>query len=122
MRISKKVAEIWLKLFKKIEIYATILDNNVKYNYRKAVTQLSLIHIYTPAAVISNGTLAAQRKCIGTLADIGEKIEEAKLTSPAIIVVGDVVSLNDRLDFFEKRPLFGRKITVPYLSLIHIYN
>ena len=39
MRISKKVAEIWLKLFKKNEIYATILDNNVKYNYRKAVTQ-----------------------------------------------------------------------------------
>lgn len=70
----------------------------------------------TPAAVISNGTLAAQRKCKGTLADIGEKIEEAKLTSPAIIVVGDVVSLNDRLDFFEKRPLFGRKITVPYIK------
>ncbi|HCF15282.1 MAG TPA: uroporphyrinogen-III C-methyltransferase [Eubacterium sp.] len=70
----------------------------------------------TPAAVISNGTLAAQRKCIGTLVDIGEKIEKAKLTSPAIIVVGDVVSLNDRLDFFEKRPLFGRKITVPYIE------
>lgn len=70
----------------------------------------------TPAAVISNGTLAAQRKCIGTLADIGEKIEKAKLTSPAIIVVGDVVSLNDRLDFFEKRSLFGRKITVPYIE------
>lgn len=70
----------------------------------------------TPAAVISNGTLAAQRKCIGTLADIGERIEKAKLTSPAIIVVGDVVSLNDRLDFFEKRPLFGRKITVPYIE------
>ncbi len=70
----------------------------------------------TPAAVISNGTLAMQRKCIATLTDIGEKIEEAKLTSPAIIVVGDVVSLNDRLDFFEKRPLFGRKITVPYIE------
>ena len=70
----------------------------------------------TPAAVISNGTLAAQRKCIGTLADIGEKIEKEKLTSPAIIVVGDVVSLNDRLGFFEKRPLFGRKITVPYIE------
>lgn len=70
----------------------------------------------TPAAVISNGTLAAQRKCIGTLADIVEKIEKAKLTSPAIIVVGDVVSLNDRLGFFEKRPLFGRKITVPYIE------
>ena len=70
----------------------------------------------TPAAVISNGTLAAQRKCIGTLADIGEKIEKAKLASPAIIVVGDVVSLNDQLDFFEKRPLFGRKIIVPYIE------
>ena len=43
-------------------------------------------------------------------------MREAKLTSPAIIVVGDVVSLNDRLDFFEKRPLFGRKITVPYIK------
>lgn len=70
----------------------------------------------TPAAVISNGTLATQRKCIGTLADIGEKIDKAKLISPAIIVVGDVVSLSDRLDFFEKRPLFGRKITVPYIE------
>ena len=30
--------------------------------------------------------------------------------------MGDVVSLNDRLDFFEKRPLFGRKITVPYIK------
>lgn len=70
----------------------------------------------TPAAVISNGTLANQRKCVGTLQDIGDKIREANLKSPAIIVVGAVVSLSDRLNFFEKRPLFGRKILVPYIE------
>lgn len=70
----------------------------------------------TPAAVISNGTLASQRKCVGTLQDIGDKIQEANLKSPAIIVVGDVVSLSGGLDFFEKRPLFGRQITVPYIE------
>ena len=47
---------------------------------------------------------------------IGYKVKCAKLESPAIIVVGNVVSLNDQLDFFEKRPLFGRKITVPYIE------
>ncbi len=54
----------------------------------------------TPAAVISNGTLATQKKCIGTLESIGYKVKCAKLESPAIIVVGNVVSLNDQLDFF----------------------
>ena len=66
--------------------------------------------------MISNGTLATQKKCIGTLESIGYKVKCAKLESPAIIVVGNVVSLNDQLDFFEKRPLFGRKITVPYIE------
>ena len=70
----------------------------------------------TPAAVISNGTLATQKKCIGTLENIGYKVKCAKLESPAIIVVGNVVLLNEQLDFFEKRPLFGRKITVPYIE------
>ena len=70
----------------------------------------------TPVAVISNGTLAVQRKCVGTLENIGEKVEQAKLVSPAIIVVGEVVSLNDRLDFFEHRSLFGKKLAVPYIE------
>ncbi len=70
----------------------------------------------TPAAVISNGTLATQRKCVGVLRNIGEKLKEANLKSPAIIVVGDVVELSDSLNFFETRPLFGRKISVPYIE------
>ena len=74
----------------------------------------------TAIAVISNGTTARQKKCVGTLADIGEKIGKAGLISPAIIVVGDVVGLNERLSFFEKRPLFGRQIYVTYIESYHV--
>lgn len=70
----------------------------------------------TPIAVISNGTLPTQNKCVGTLKNIGAKMKEAHLKSPAIIVSGDVVNMSDELDFFEKRPLFGRKFIVPYIE------
>lgn len=70
----------------------------------------------TPIAVISNGTLPTQNKCVGTLKNIGVKMKEAHLKSPAIIVAGDVVNMSDELDFFEKRPLFGRKFIVPYIE------
>lgn len=70
----------------------------------------------TPIAVISNGTLPTQNKCVGTLKNIGAKMKEAHLKSPAIIVAGDVVNMSDELDFFEKRPLFGRKFIVPYME------
>lgn len=70
----------------------------------------------TPIAVISNGTLPTQNKCVGTLKNIGAKMKEANLKSPAIIVAGDVVNMSDELDFFEKRPLFGRKFIVPYID------
>lgn len=70
----------------------------------------------TPIVVISNGTLPTQNKCVGTLKNIGAKMKEAHLKSPAIIVAGDVVNMSDELDFFEKRPLFGRKFIVPYIE------
>lgn len=70
----------------------------------------------TPIAVISNGTLPTQNKCVGTLKNIGAKMKEAHLKSPAIIVAGDVVNMSDELDFFGKRPLFGRKFIVPYIE------
>jgi uroporphyrinogen III methyltransferase/synthase len=51
----------------------------------------------TPAAVISHATTAEQRTCIGTLSDIAAKVEREALTSPAIIVVGEVVTLAGKL-------------------------
>ncbi len=66
----------------------------------------------TPAAVIMEGTTPAQRVVTGTLADIAERAEQAGLQSPAITVVGEVVTLRDTLAWFDTRPLFGRRILV----------
>lgn len=49
----------------------------------------------TPAAVIANGTTAEQKTCIGCLGDIGDRLRALNLTSPALIIVGRVVSLAD---------------------------
>jgi len=48
---------------------------------------------HTPVAIIQNGTLPNEKVVIGTLEDIEEKAETAKITSPAIIVIGEVVNL-----------------------------
>lgn len=66
----------------------------------------------TPAAVVMRGTSSKQRKVIGTLENIGFKSREAGLKSPCIIVVGDVVSLNEKLSWYEKKPLFGTNICI----------
>ncbi len=66
--------------------------------------------IATPAAIIRWGTRAAQQTVVGTLADIVEKAEAAKMEPPTVIVVGDVVRLRERLNWFERRPLFGKRI------------
>ena len=70
----------------------------------------------TPAAVISCGTTTNQKKCVGTLDNILELVQKEKLISPSIIVVGKVVTLSDDLSYFEKRPLFGRKIFLPKIE------
>jgi len=54
-----------------------------------------------PAALIAQGTLANQRVITGTLATIGEAALRAKLQSPALLVVGEVVSLHDSLAWFN---------------------
>jgi uroporphyrinogen III methyltransferase/synthase len=66
----------------------------------------------TPVAVIRWGTTSEQKTLVGTLSDISEKVREARLKPPAIIVVGEVVQLRDELNWFENRPLFGRRIVV----------
>jgi len=66
----------------------------------------------TPVAVVGNGTMPNQRTVIGKLANIDQKVKDADLGAPGIIVVGDVVNLSEYLNWFESRPLFGKKIVV----------
>ncbi|MCA1730327.1 MAG: uroporphyrinogen-III synthase, partial [Actinobacteria bacterium] len=67
----------------------------------------------TPVACVRWGTRSEQKTVTGTLGDIAERVAEAKLKPPAITIVGDVVSLRDEgLGWFERKPLFGRRVVV----------
>jgi uroporphyrinogen III methyltransferase/synthase len=63
-------------------------------------------------AVISKATTPAQRTVTGTLATIEANVAEANLPTPALIVVGEVVRLHDVINWFETKPLFGKRIVV----------
>lgn len=66
----------------------------------------------TPAAVISKATTKEQRTCVAPLADIADEVALAQLPSPALIVVGEVVKLREKLNFFEQKELFGKHYLV----------
>ncbi|WP_022853829.1 uroporphyrinogen-III C-methyltransferase [Thermodesulfatator atlanticus] len=66
----------------------------------------------TPVAVVRWGTTPKQQVVVGTLADIVRKVEEAKLGPPSIILVGEVVKLREKLNWFETKPLFAKRIVV----------
>jgi len=56
----------------------------------------------TPAAIIENGTREGQRVITGTLASLPGKTAEAGIKSPALIIVGSVVTLKDKLSWFAE--------------------
>jgi uroporphyrinogen III methyltransferase/synthase len=66
----------------------------------------------TPIALIRWGTRASQETLVGTLDTIVKQVEEARFTSPAVMVVGEVVNLREKLQWFDNRPLFGKRIIV----------
>ena len=70
----------------------------------------------TPVILIQWGTFGRQKTLQGTLADISEKVVEAKFSNPSIILVGKVISLRDRISWFEKLPLYGRQILLARTS------
>lgn len=65
-----------------------------------------------PVALVQWGTLPRQKTVAGTLANIVDRVADAGLTAPAIIVVGKVVDKRKQLAWFDQRPLFGRRIVV----------
>ena len=66
----------------------------------------------TPVAMVRWGTTGRQESIEGTLATIAEVVEKKQFRAPAVTVIGDVVKLRKTLNWYEQRPLFGRRIVV----------
>lgn len=67
---------------------------------------------HTPVAMISWGTTGRQQSLTSTLAQIATDAAKIKLPPPTVTVIGDVVKLRDKLNWFEARKLFGQRIVV----------
>ncbi len=66
----------------------------------------------TPIAIIHRGTTGRQKTVAGTLATIAALAAKEKISPPALTIIGDVVKLRGKLNWFENRPLFGQRIVV----------
>ena len=73
---------------------------------------------HTPAAVIASGTTARQRCVTGELGRIAAISEKSDIQPPAILVVGDVVSLKKEIDWQQAGSLSGKKILVTATEII----
>ncbi|MBA2775041.1 MAG: uroporphyrinogen-III synthase [Nocardioidaceae bacterium] len=67
----------------------------------------------TPVAMTSVGTTTDQRTIVSTLSDIAADVKAARMVTPAVAVIGDVVMMREALSWFETKPLFGWRILVP---------
>ena len=70
----------------------------------------------TPAAAVQWGTHARQRTVVATLATLSDAIAQAGLGAPVITIIGPVVSLREEIAWFDRLPLFGRRVVVTRAS------
>jgi len=66
----------------------------------------------TPVALVRWGTMTKQKAVVGTLGDIKDRAHKLGMMPPMVTIVGDVVTLRERLNWFETKPLFGRRVLV----------
>lgn len=66
----------------------------------------------TPIALTRWATTGSQKTLTGTLADIADIAERAEFGSPAVAVIGGVVTEREKINWFETKPLFGKRIVV----------
>jgi uroporphyrinogen III methyltransferase/synthase len=65
-----------------------------------------------PVALVRSATTGQQETLTGTLSDIAQKAVASDFKAPAVAVFGEVVRLRDSLNWYEKRPLLGKRIVV----------
>jgi uroporphyrin-III C-methyltransferase len=66
----------------------------------------------TPIALIHWGTLSDQQIVTGTLETIVERVKEAGLSNPSMMVIGEVVRLHKKLNWFQEE-------IMPNLPVVH---
>ena len=66
----------------------------------------------TPVAVIQDGTRPSQRSVAGTLNTIADEVAAAKIESPAVVVIGSIARLRERLRWFDTGALFGKCVVI----------
>ena len=66
----------------------------------------------TPAALLSRGTTAQQKKILATVATLQKEVEKTHPDTPAIVVIGKVCGLSEKFTWYEKFPLFGTKVVL----------
>ena len=70
----------------------------------------------TPAASVQWGTYPRQRTVTATIATLADAVSREGLGAPVITIIGDVVSLRDEIAWFDRRPLFGKRVVVTRAS------
>lgn len=85
-----------------IKNLATITEKLIKYGRDP----------HTPVAVVRWASTSEQRTVVGNLENIAEVVRKNKIKPPSLVIVGEVVNLRDTINWYEKRPLFSRRIVV----------
>ena len=67
----------------------------------------------TPAAIVQWAARPEQRVLLGTLGDIAARARQEGFSNPALVFVGEVVTLRDKLRWYDRKPLFGKRLLVP---------
>ena len=70
------------------------------------------MHSNSPVCIVHKGTISEQKTVVGNLENIVQKVKQEKILNPALIIIGEVVRFRNKINWFEKNPLFGKKILV----------
>ena len=67
---------------------------------------------HTPVAVVRWASTSEQRTVVGNLENIAEIVRKNNIKPPSLVIIGEVVNLRDSINWYEKRPLFSKRVVV----------
>lgn len=72
--------------------------------------------LQTPAAIVEWGTTSSQKTIVATLGEIASAAKAKGIQPPSVLIVGDVVKLREKLDWYERKPLFGTRVLLTCIN------